>query len=245
MSIFTIIYIGIITVIGYFVSLLIHPLTRCPACTDRDGRFRHPVAVAAGGLVYCQRCGGTGRVVRFGVRAFLGGTKAESGGLRRALEDSGADAAAVLAGWLAGSKYAHLRSAWNADLYGDPEHGEPSPGRRLRLAAGFVVAAVRVRLQGLTDLAWRPVDALLSSWHGSNLATLMPVTVAAGLFLTRDGFYGLLLNAENLGVIAGAPWAAIKGLRKYRQIDTPKRPERQTSADDPQGVNSRHDSQRQ
>jgi hypothetical protein len=33
-------------------------------------------------------------------------------------------------------------------------------------------------------------------------------------------------------LIAAAPYAAIKGLRKYRQIDTPKRPERKTSSAD-------------
>jgi hypothetical protein len=102
--------------------------------------------------------------------------------------------------------------------------------RRLRLAAGFVVAALRCRLDDAADLAWRPVDALLSSWHGSNLATFVPVTVAVGLVLTRDGLYGLITDADNLGVIAGAPWAAIKGLRKYRQISTPKRPEKKASS---------------
>jgi hypothetical protein len=100
----------------------------------------------------------------------------------------------------------------------------------LRLAAGFVVAALRCRLDDAGDLAWRPVDALLSSWHGSNLATLVPVTIAVGLVLTRDGFYGLIDNAENLGAIALAPYAVIKGLRKFRQIDAPNRPEKKTSS---------------
>lgn len=67
---------------------------------------------------------------------------------------------------------------------------------------------------------------LVSSWHCSNLAVLMPITIAVGLILPREGFYGLITNAENLAVIAAAPYAAIKVLRKYRQIDTPKRPEK-------------------
>ena len=135
------------------------------------------------------------------------------------------------AGGLAGSRHAHLREAWAADLFGDPETGQlPSASRRLRLAAGFVAAALRCRLDDAAGLAWRPVDAVMSSWHGSNLAMLMPVTIAAGLVLTREGFYGLINDADNLGVIAAAPYAAIKGLRKYRQIDTPKRPEKTESA---------------
>jgi hypothetical protein len=139
----------------------------------------------------------------------------------------------ALAVVLAGSRHAHLRDAWGADLCGDPEGGDPpSASRRLRLAAGFVIAALRCRLDDAADLVWRPVDALLSSWHGSNLAVLMPVTVAVGLVLRHERFYGLITNAENLGAIAVAPWAAIKALRKYRQIEKPKRPEKKaTSAD--------------
>jgi hypothetical protein len=128
---------------------------------------------------------------------------------------------------LAGSRHAHLAEAWAADLYGDPEVGQRPPARRrLTLAAGFVVAALRLRLDDATALAWRPIDALLASWHASRLAMLTPVTVAVGLVLSREGLYGLISDADNLGVIAAAPYAAIKGLRKYRQIDSPKRPEK-------------------
>jgi hypothetical protein len=138
----------------------------------------------------------------------------------------------LLAGILAGRKYAHLPQAWAADLCGNPEAGELPPlGQRLRLSAGFAAAALRCRLDDAADLAWKPVDALVSSWNGSNLAVLMPVTIAVGLILPREGFYGLIANAENLGVIAVAPYGAIKGIRKYRQIDTPKRPEKKRADD--------------
>jgi len=138
-----------------------------------------------------------------------------------------------LAGSLAGRRHAHLRVAWVADLYGDPQTGVPlSPRRRMRIAGGFLIAALRCRLDDAADLAWRPVEALLSSWHGSNLATFMPVTLAPALVLSREGFYGLITNAENLGVIAAALYAAIKVLRKCRQIATPKRPERKASSAD-------------
>ena len=80
--------------------------------------------------------------------------------------------------------------------------------------------------------AWRPVDTLLGSYHGSRAAIVLPVTVATGLVLGHEGFYGLIANAENRAVIAGAPWAAIKGLSKYRQIPGPKRPEKKASPAD-------------
>ncbi|TVZ02923.1 hypothetical protein EAS64_20840 [Trebonia kvetii] len=64
---------------------------------------------------------------------------------------------------------------------------------------------------------------------------LLPVTIAVGLILPREGFYGLIDNAENLAVITAAPYVTIKGLRKYRQIDTPKRSEKKPeSAGDPE-----------
>jgi len=140
-----------------------------------------------------------------------------------------------VAGMLAGRLHTHLREAWAADLYGDPEVGAvPSAQHRVKLAAGFVAAALLCRLDDAAELAWRPVDALLSSWHGSNLAVLLPVTIAVGLILPREGLYGLITSAENLAVITTAPYLAIKGLRKYRRIATPKRPEKKASAaDDP------------
>ena len=145
----------------------------------------------------------------------------------------------LLAGALAGQEHSHLPEAWAADLRGNPEADEPpSLGKRLRLSAGFVVAALRCRLDDAAELVWRPVDALLSSWHGSNLAVILPVTIAVGLVLPREGFYGLITNAENLAVIAGAPYAAIKGLRKYRQIDKPKRPEEKAAAEKDSGQRS-------
>jgi hypothetical protein len=143
-------------------------------------------------------------------------------------------ALAALAARIAGGRHAHLRDAWAADLYGDLETtGDlPSAHRRMQLAEGFVVAALRCRLNDVVALAWQPVDTLLGSWRGSQTAICLPATVAVGLILAREGLYGLISNAENLAVIAAVPYAAIKGLRKYRQIDTPKRPEKKTSTAD-------------
>jgi hypothetical protein len=216
---------ALLFIIGYYLSLRARPHRRCPACKGEGYLADVHGSIPA----RCRDCGGTGRLDRLGVRAFANWSDsgpAQGGPLRRMIEDSGAKAATSLAGWLVGSKHAELRGAWAADLCGEPGGKRLTPGQRLYLAAGFVRAAVLIRLQGVTDLAWRPVEALLGSWHGSQLAMCLPVTVASGLFLSHDGFYGLITNAENLGVIAAASYAAIQCLRRYRQIDTPKRPEK-------------------
>jgi hypothetical protein len=136
----------------------------------------------------------------------------------------------AIAVFLAGRRHAHLREAWGADLHGDPEAREPLPsGRRLRLASGFVIAALRCRADDAVLLAWRPVDALLASWRASRIAVLAPVTGATWAVLIREGFYGLVNHWNALAGIATATYFAIKGLRRYRRIETPKRPEKKTS----------------
>ena len=219
-----------IVAVGYIVSTRIHPLRKCPTCS---GTGRHFGSIYTSSGRNCRKCGGTGRYDRIGTRVFWGGTgshgifpgrtSAESGMLARLLEGWGTDAAAGLAGWLVGSRHAHLRDAWAADLYGDPERGRPPADQQLRLAAGFVVAAIRMRLQDLTNLAWRPVDVLLASSYGSRLAIPTPSAIAVVMVVHSSGLYGLVANAENLTCIATAPYLAVKGLRRYRHISPPKR----------------------
>jgi hypothetical protein len=57
----------IIAVVGYFVSLRIHPLARCGLCT---GTGRHSGSVYTDAHRRCRRCGGSGRKDRFGTRLF-------------------------------------------------------------------------------------------------------------------------------------------------------------------------------
>jgi hypothetical protein len=162
---------------------------------------------------------------------FFGRRTGEHGGLRKACADAAVGTLVKLAGSVVGRRHAHLRDAWAADLHGDPTaDAPPTTSRRLRLAAGFVAAAARCRLDDAIVLALQPVDKLLGSWHGSRLAIFTPITAAVGLILSRDGFYGLVTNAENLAVITSAPYLAIKALRRYRQIRVPKPPERKDAA---------------
>jgi DnaJ-class molecular chaperone len=66
MSIFVILI--IITIVGYFVSLRIHPYAKCRMC---NGRGRHFGSVYTYAHRRCRKCGGTGRKDRLGVRLFV------------------------------------------------------------------------------------------------------------------------------------------------------------------------------
>jgi hypothetical protein len=63
--------------------------------------------------------------------------------------------------FLAGRQRACLGDEWLSHLHGV---GQSGISRRTRAqdALGFVVAAVRYRVRDASDLAWRPVDAVLS-----------------------------------------------------------------------------------
>jgi hypothetical protein len=147
-----------------------------------------------------------------------------AGALRHRFAARSTKALTGLACALAGPRHAHLRDAWSADLYGDPQGGLLTAGHRLRLAAGFVVAAIRCRLDDATELAWRKADRLLGSRRDSVLALVTPAAVASVAVLSHEGIYGLVANAENLTAVGTISYLAVKGLRHYRQIETPTRP---------------------
>ena len=66
-----VILIVILAVVGYFISLRIHPLTKCGTC---NGSGRHIGSVYTYAQRRCRKCGGSGRKNRLGVRLFGGGT---------------------------------------------------------------------------------------------------------------------------------------------------------------------------
>lgn len=57
----------ILAVVGYLISLRIHPLVRCRLC---KGTGRHFGSVYTYAQRRCRKCGGTGRLDRLGVRLF-------------------------------------------------------------------------------------------------------------------------------------------------------------------------------
>ena len=58
-----------IAAFGYYLSLKIHPQTRCKRC---DGGSRHYDLVYSERRHLCPSCGGSGRRQRLGARLFLG-----------------------------------------------------------------------------------------------------------------------------------------------------------------------------
>jgi DnaJ-class molecular chaperone len=61
----------IIAAVGYYISLRVHPLTKCKLC---NGGGRHFGSVYTYAQRRCRKCGGSGRLDRLGTRVFLGGT---------------------------------------------------------------------------------------------------------------------------------------------------------------------------
>jgi DnaJ-class molecular chaperone len=59
----------VVVVLGWLVSLVLHPWTACSAC---KGSPRHYGAVATKSFRLCSACGGSGRQLRFGARMFRG-----------------------------------------------------------------------------------------------------------------------------------------------------------------------------
>lgn len=57
----------ILVVVGYFISLRLHPLVKCKVC---KGTGRHFGSVYTYAQRRCNKCGGNGRVDRLGVRLF-------------------------------------------------------------------------------------------------------------------------------------------------------------------------------
>jgi DnaJ-class molecular chaperone len=62
--------VGVVVVVGYWLSLHLHPYTRCEAC---NGTGAHRGAVFGYALRPCHKCSGTRRKQRFGAaRLYLG-----------------------------------------------------------------------------------------------------------------------------------------------------------------------------
>lgn len=127
-----------------------------------------------------------------------------------------------LAVLIAGSSRACLRAEWRDHLSGEDGRGLPA-GQQARAAAGFVVAAVRYRLQDAADAAWRPVDAVLASRAWSGAVVWLPAFAAVTIVVCRDGVYGVVANFENLASLTGSLFLAIRGGRKWRAVKPPER----------------------
>jgi hypothetical protein len=122
--------------------------------------------------------------------------------IRRRFVERLTDGLTELAVAVAGQRGARLRDTWMAHLCGAPEEGLVlSRGQRVRYAAGFVIAALRMRCRAFTDPLWRPVDWFLASESRTRALTSLVVGAQVIYIQKHDGLYGLL--TEGWGWCAG------------------------------------------
>lgn len=63
-----VVILGIVVIVGYYLSLRAHPFTKCRLC---NGTSRHYGSIYTSTWRRCRKCGGTGRKERLGVRLFV------------------------------------------------------------------------------------------------------------------------------------------------------------------------------
>ncbi|HLJ99495.1 MAG TPA: hypothetical protein VKU39_06260 [Streptosporangiaceae bacterium] len=66
------VFVIVLFVGGYLISLRIHPLRKCPVCKMTG---RHFGSMYKGSFRRCRKCEGSGRLDRWGTQVFFGGTK--------------------------------------------------------------------------------------------------------------------------------------------------------------------------
>ncbi len=123
--------------------------------------------------------------------------------------------------YTAGPRRSHLREDWRAVLAGSPEDGlEVPPRGRRRLLAGFVVAAIRMRVSDIARPIWRPVDWLLATEQRTNTA-MAAVVGGQAIYIVGDGGLGALATEiwEPCAILSGALFVLARWLRRLRGIE--------------------------
>ncbi|GAA1982119.1 hypothetical protein GCM10009838_49460 [Catenulispora subtropica] len=122
-----------------------------------------------------------------------------------------------LAGGIAGSSRAALRSDWSAVL------AESPTDETVRTAMGMVVAALRLRASDIAKACWRPADHVLASRTLSNIVVAIPTVAVMVMLFRYQGCVGVLTNIESIAVVG----AAFRGLivlgRWWRAVAPPER----------------------
>jgi hypothetical protein len=133
---------------------------------------------------------------------------------------------AGVAARLAGRRHASNADSWRADLYRDPEDGPALPARTvIRHAAGFIVAALKLRLRDVGRILATPLDWMVTTDVRLHAAIVTPVVCTMISLFHAGGFARLWGELEQVGVVAGFATALSYGWRRLRRIE-PKRAER-------------------
>jgi hypothetical protein len=128
---------------------------------------------------------------------------------------------ARLAAAIAGSRRSHLRDEWTAVLASgaDPDVSLP-PAEQQRLARGFVLAALKMRLHDLVAPLWYPVDWLLSKDSRTNGFIAAVVGAQAIYIVDDDGISALVTEIwEPCGILGAGLYVLARWLRRVRGIE--------------------------
>ncbi|MGA5606066.1 hypothetical protein ACPCUF_34480 [Streptomyces griseoincarnatus] len=142
------------------------------------------------------------------------------GHLRR--DSSGAARRATnIAVRIAGRQRGHLHAEWDDILSGSPEDGVIFSSRRqFRLALGFLLAALRMRMHDVVRPAWRPVDWLLRTSSRTNAFITAAVGAQAIYIVGGSGLTALMTEVwEPCGIAAASLFALARWLRRVRGIE--------------------------
>ncbi|MEE4540356.1 hypothetical protein V2S66_00045 [Streptomyces sp. V4-01] len=121
-----------------------------------------------------------------------------------------------------------LRDVWTADLAGDPEAGAVLSARqRLVMAAGFVVAACRMRASDAAAPVWSGVDWLVSREQRTNALITVSCTALAVYFARTDGVHALLTaDWQSCAGLGGGLFVLARWVRRIRGIELAERERR-------------------
>lgn len=115
---------------------------------------------------------------------------------------------------IAGPKHGVRADEWAGDTQEAADLAKPRSWQ-VREAARRVRAAILIRAE--SDIAPH-LDAVLSSRWRSLLILGILFAAPVTMVISREGIYGLVMNAENLAVIGGLLYAALRALRRWRGI---------------------------
>ncbi|MEV8314056.1 hypothetical protein AB0Q95_07755 [Streptomyces sp. NPDC059900] len=126
-----------------------------------------------------------------------------------------------VASFIVGRRRGHLRGEWAAILAGDPESGRLLLNPvQVRLAFGFIWAAVRMRVRDLCTPLWRPLDWVLRIEQRTNTLIALVVGAQAVYIVGDDGLAALVTEIwEPCGILGGAMYVLARWLRRVRGIE--------------------------
>lgn len=139
---------------------------------------------------------------------------------------------------IAGERGPAWDDEWWSHLAGESGRGLASSRQARDAARGFLIAALRTRLQDASDLAWRPVDAVLASRELSNLIVMLTTLIVAEISIHGAGLYGLVSNLANIAVAWPAAYGLIRLGRWWRGVKPPEHKPRRSKELAPLGVDT-------